>query len=169
MAVSSVSEMATIAPTTAAVPASVAAPDVVPEDAPDKTTTAASRTAQICKSKIISTTADKLGMRPADVKKVIDLLFKQIVDEVAAGKKVAIDEFGSWNAQERKERNGVNPKTQAKIVIPAKRVATFTPSKFFKSTVASKPDADEGSVSSEVPSGSDDGAAAAPPAVPAKA
>jgi len=162
--------MAAIAPTTAAVPASVAAPDVVPEDAPDKTTTAAtSRTAQICKSKIISTTADKLGMRPADVKKVIDLLFKQIVDEVAAGKKVAIDEFGSWNAQERKERNGVNPKTQAKIVIPAKRVATFTPSKFFKSTVASKPDGDEGSVSSEVPSGSDDGVAATAPPVPVKA
>ena len=115
-----------VAATTATSPASQAAPEKVAKE----------RANQICKSKIITMIAATTNKKDKEVKEVVDGLFKLIVDQVAAGHKVAIDEFGSWIVQDRKERNGVNPKTQEKIVIPAKRVATFTPSKFFKETVS---------------------------------
>lgn len=100
------------------------------------------RTPQICKSKIILNIAKDLNMKAQQVKSVVDNLFEMVVHEVSQGRKVAIDEFGSWCAQERKERNGVNPKTQERILIPKKRVATFTPSKHFKFAVAFAPEDD---------------------------
>ena len=127
--------MATTTQTPIAISAqSNAAASDTAQPAPEKV--AKGRVVQICKSKVIAMIATNTNKKDKEVKEIVDGLFKLIVEEVAAGHKVAIDEFGSWIVQDRKERNGVNPKTQEKIVIPAKRVATFTPSKFFKGAVS---------------------------------
>jgi len=42
---------------------------------------------------------------------------------------VVIRGFGSFVVKERKERQGRNPRTRAAITIPAKRDASFRPSK----------------------------------------
>jgi hypothetical protein len=48
---------------------------------------------------------------------------------------VAFDRFGSLRIRERKARMGVNPKTGAKLHIPAKKTVTFGVSAVLKSAL----------------------------------
>lgn len=60
---------------------------------------------------------------------VINAIKKAVSED---GEKVKINDFGTFVAYIRKGRDGRNPATGEKIVIPDKRVVKFTPSKAFK-------------------------------------
>jgi DNA-binding protein HU-beta len=59
-----------------------------------------------------------------------------IGDEIANGEKVLIVGFGAFEAVNRKEREGRNPKTGEKILIPAAKVPSFSPGKELREKVA---------------------------------
>jgi DNA-binding protein HU-beta len=52
------------------------------------------------------------------------------------GEEVVIANFGSFKVKERAERKGRNPKTGEEIIIPAKKVVSFSPGKNLKESVA---------------------------------
>jgi integration host factor subunit beta len=79
-----------------------------------------------------------------DSETVVDIVFESIVKSLRAGDKIEIRGFGSFRSRQRKARVGRNPKTGARVEVPAKTVPYFKPSKELKDLVkgASEPPAE---------------------------
>ena len=71
----------------------------------------------------------------ADCAFAIDTFIQAVTDTVAEGEKVSFVGFGSFEAVETTEKNGVNPATKEKIVIPASKKVRFKAGKAFKDAV----------------------------------
>ena len=71
-----------------------------------------------------------------EVDAVISAAIDCIMESVSEGEKVTLVGFGSFEARARKEREGRNPKTGEKMVIPATKVPAFSAGKMFKDKVA---------------------------------
>ena len=73
-------------------------------------------------------------------KKSIDVILSAATESieaaVAAGEKVTLVGFGSFERRERSERMGRNPKTGEEMKIPATKVPGFSAGKQFKEKVA---------------------------------
>lgn len=63
------------------------------------------------------------------IDKIVDLVFKNIVDRLAAGGRVELRGFGAFTTRPRSARTGRNPRTGAEVDVPAKRVPHFKPGK----------------------------------------
>lgn len=70
-----------------------------------------------------------------DSETVVDIVFESIVKSLRAGDKIEIRGFGSFRRRQRKARVGRNPKTGARVEVPAKTVPYFKPSKELKDLV----------------------------------
>lgn len=80
------------------------------------------------KRKLAKMLADRAELdSAAQGAKVIDAILDSITDELAAGGTVPLKGFGKFSTQDRKARNGCNPRTGKSIKIKAHRVAKFTP------------------------------------------
>lgn len=66
---------------------------------------------------------------------IVDTLFEAVIGALKADDKVEIRGFGSFRTRQRKPRVGRNPKTGAKVDVPAKRVPFFKPSKELRDLV----------------------------------
>lgn len=78
--------------------------------------------------------------RVADVNKregeiIVETIFDSVVKSLRAGDKIEIRGFGSFRTRQRKPRVGRNPKTGAKVEVPAKKIPFFKPSKELKDLV----------------------------------
>ena len=60
---------------------------------------------------------------------IVDLLFDSVIGALKSSDKVEIRGFGSFRTRQRNPRTGRNPKTGAKVDVPAKKVPYFKPSK----------------------------------------
>jgi DNA-binding protein HU-beta len=87
------------------------------------------------KQDLIKVIATKAGVAQDAVAKVINTLVDVTVAELKKGGEVNITGFGAFKVSHRKARMGVNPKTLAKIKIPAQKSPTFRPGKTFKDSV----------------------------------
>ncbi|MEG4121899.1 HU family DNA-binding protein [Microcoleus sp. N9_B4] len=85
---------------------------------------------------------DLLATKADTTKKVANALLDAFIDSVTAavadGEKVTLVGFGSFEARERKARDGRNPKTMEPLRIPATTVPAFSPGKQFKDAVSGK-------------------------------
>ncbi len=88
------------------------------------------------KADLIAAVAEKSGLSKKDSELAVSTTFDVIVSELAAGGKVSLVGFGSFDVKERSERKGRNPKTNEEITIPASRVPVFKIGKAFKDAVA---------------------------------
>jgi len=79
--------------------------------------------------------APKLGLSKAKTEATVDLIFGEIKDVLAGGDTVAISGFGKLVPVERAPRDGRNPKTGEKILIPATKSVKFTVSGTFKASL----------------------------------
>lgn len=87
------------------------------------------------KAELIQAAATKAGVSQKQVEIVLNAVTDTIVETVAAGDKVTLVGFGSFEPRDRKEREGRNPKTNEKMVIPATTVPAFSPGKHFKEAI----------------------------------
>jgi len=82
---------------------------------------------------------DLLARKTDTTKKAADTFLTALTDiviqTVADGDKVTLVGFGSFEARERKAREGRNPKTGEKMDIPATVVPAFSAGKQFKDSV----------------------------------
>lgn len=85
---------------------------------------------------------------------IVETIFASVVKSLQAGDKIEIRGFGSFRTRQRKARTGRNPKTGARVDVPAKTIPYFKPSKELKDLVNSGPAASPSKVA---------GAADAPP------
>lgn len=88
------------------------------------------------KGELVSAIASELeGQTKKSINEVIDAFVKVVTEAVADGDKVTLVGFGTFESTETKEREGRNPKTNEKIMIPASTKPKFSPGKDFKEKV----------------------------------
>jgi integration host factor subunit beta len=73
-----------------------------------------------------------------DSEVVVETVFESIIQALQTGDKIEIRGFGSFRTRERRGRTGRNPKTGAKVDVPAKKIPFFKPSKELKDFVNSE-------------------------------
>ena len=88
------------------------------------------------KAQLVDLAATKTEMTKKQLDEALTV-FTSCITEVVAGKdKVTLVGFGSFEARDRKAREGRNPKTGDKMEIPATVVPAFSAGKQFKDAVA---------------------------------
>ncbi len=84
---------------------------------------------------LIAAVADKAGITKKAAGEAVDAVLSTISEAMAAGDKVTLIGFGTFEVRERKERKGVNPATKEEIIIPAAKVPAFKAGKALKDQI----------------------------------
>ena len=87
------------------------------------------------KDQIIEAVAAKTGLSKKQTDEVLETILDNISKALQKGDKVVFTGFGAFVISHRKDRQGVNPKTGAKIHIPAMKVPKFRAGKSLKEAV----------------------------------
>jgi len=87
------------------------------------------------KDQLIDAVAQKCGISKKQTDECLDAFLEGITKALQKGDKVVFTGFGAFVAAKRKARQGVNPKTGAKIQIPAMTVPKFRAGKALKEAV----------------------------------
>jgi len=77
------------------------------------------------KSELIAAVADKAGLTKKDAGAALEATLETITETLTGGDTVAFIGFGTFSTSKRAAREGVNPSTGAKLIIPATVVAKF--------------------------------------------
>jgi DNA-binding protein HU-beta len=91
--------------------------------------------ARMTQTAIVSTLADKTGLKKSEVKSVIDAITELATVEVKKNGEFTVPGFGKLKKTNRKAREGRNPATGAVIKIPAKTTVKFSVGKAMKDSV----------------------------------
>jgi len=89
----------------------------------------------VTKNEAIATLASQLDMPKAQVQRVIDALVDTVSKTLVRGEKVQLSGLGTFEVRKRAQREGRNPQTGAKIVIPARNAVGFKAAKPLKEAV----------------------------------
>ena len=66
---------------------------------------------------------------------IVETIFGSVIGALQSGDKIEIRGFGSFRIRQRNPRIGRNPKTGARVEVPAKKVPYFKPSKELRDLV----------------------------------
>lgn len=90
------------------------------------------------KTELIAKVAEKSDLKKKDAERAVTAVIDTIMESVAEGEKVQIVGFGTFEQRTRKEREGVDPRSHEKLIIPASKVPAFKAGKGFKDFVDKK-------------------------------
>ncbi len=94
------------------------------------------------KAELIEDVSRAVEMSRKDSEVIVETIFESIVKSLRTGDKIEIRGFGSFRTRQRKARVGRNPKTGARVDVPAKKIPYFKPSKELKDLVNGTPAAE---------------------------
>ncbi len=87
------------------------------------------------KADLVSKIAEKASLTKADSEKALNAFLDSVQDTLVKEGKLTLTGFGTFAVEERKARNGRNPRTGEEIKIPASKVVKFRPGKILKESV----------------------------------
>ena len=87
------------------------------------------------KVELVEAVAKKAELTKADATRAIEATFAVISGALAKGDKVPVVGFGTFGVSKRAAREARNPKTGAKVSIPARKAPTFKAGSALKETV----------------------------------
>lgn len=87
------------------------------------------------KQDFVKAVAVAAGLSQDAAGKAVDSMISVVTSELKKGGEVGITGFGTFKVSTRAQRNGVNPKTGAKITIPAIKSPVFRAGKTFKDEI----------------------------------
>jgi nucleoid DNA-binding protein len=87
------------------------------------------------KTNLIDAVAKVTKLEKTKAKAAIDATIEIITKELKKNNKVQLTGFGTFSTTRRKKRTGVNPKTGARIIIPARKVPKFSAGKALRDTI----------------------------------
>ncbi|MGR3280167.1 HU family DNA-binding protein [Acaryochloris marina NIES-2412] len=87
------------------------------------------------KGELVDAIAESTGVTKKQADTTLSAAIEVIIDAVSSGEKVTLVGFGSFEARDRKAREGRNPKTGEKMTIPASKAPAFSAGKLFKEKV----------------------------------
>ena len=88
------------------------------------------------KTELIAEIAVKAGLSKKDAEKALNATVDTVAAALAAGDKVQLVGFGSFEVKTREARTGRNPRTKETIQIPATKLPVFKAGKALKDKVA---------------------------------
>ena len=89
------------------------------------------------KADLIEEVSRVVEMTRKESEVIVEAIFDSIVRSLRTGDKIEIRGFGSFRTRQRQPRIGRNPKTGARVEVPAKKIPYFKPSKELKDVVNS--------------------------------
>ncbi len=87
------------------------------------------------KNDLVAAVADSTGLSKADSARAVDGVFDSITDELKKGGEVRLVGFGTFSVAQRAASEGRNPRTGARIHIPASKQPKFKAGKGLKDSV----------------------------------
>jgi len=87
------------------------------------------------KAELVAKIAEKTGLSKKDAESALNAFMDSVKEALAAGEKVSLVGFGTFEVVERAERKGRNPQTGEEITIPASKAPKFRPGKGLKDAV----------------------------------
>jgi DNA-binding protein HU-beta len=93
----------------------------------------------VTKADFIDRVASKSGLSKRDATKAVDAFLDSITEALRRGESVSFTGFGKFSPQQRKERQGVNPRTGQRVTIPAARVPKFSAGSHLKEALSRLP------------------------------
>lgn len=81
------------------------------------------------KADLIADVLPTLESTQKEAAQVVEIILDSMVRALRAGDKVEIRGFGSFRTRSRQTRTARNPKTGARVKVPAKRIPFFKPSR----------------------------------------
>lgn len=92
------------------------------------------------KSELVTVLTRKTNQKRKDVEDVLNAFFQTVTEAMIQGENVKIAGFGTFEARQRAERNGRNPrKPQETVRIPAHRAPVFRAGQKLKDTLKNLP------------------------------
>ena len=88
------------------------------------------------KADLIDALANEYELSKREAGETVDFVLEWIMSSLASGEKVQLIPFGAWTIRERKRREGRNPQTGERLMIPARRVPAFAAGKALREAVA---------------------------------
>lgn len=89
------------------------------------------------KNELIKEIAQEAELTKKDAENALNAFIKTVENEMKKGNKIQLLGFGTFEPSIRKEREGKNPKTKEKIIIPAVRTVKFKVGKPLKDSLNS--------------------------------
>lgn len=80
----------------------------------------------LTKLSIVERISETLRYSPNEAARVLELLLEQIKQTLESGDDLMISGFGKLNVKEKQQRKGRNPSTSEPMMLPSRRVVTFT-------------------------------------------
>ncbi len=87
------------------------------------------------KREISEKMAKELMIKKFEVYNFIDLMIEIMVENLCQGKKIVLSNFGTFKVIKRKNKRVINPNNRQPLIIPAKKIVKFLPSKNLKKIV----------------------------------
>lgn len=87
------------------------------------------------KTELIMAMAEKTGFTKKDAEKALSAFVESVEEALLKGDKVQLIGFGSFEVKERAAKEGINPQTKAKMMIPASKSPVFKAGKALKDSV----------------------------------
>ena len=81
------------------------------------------------KKEIVKTISDEIGLTQLKTKEIVQKTFDAIVETLVEDRRIELRNFGVFEVKKRAARKARNPRTGAKVSVPAKYVVTFKPGK----------------------------------------
>ena len=81
------------------------------------------------KKEIVKEISDKLQLTQLKTKEIVQQTFDAIIDTLVEEERIELRNFGVFEVKQRAARKARNPRTGAKVEVPAKFVVTFKPGK----------------------------------------
>ncbi len=90
---------------------------------------------QMTKADLVEKVTGLGDLTRRDGEVIVETIFGSVIGALQSGDKIEIRGFGSFRIRQRNSRIGRNPKTGARVEVPAKRVPYFKPSKELRDLV----------------------------------
>ncbi len=88
------------------------------------------------KTELVNAIAKNEGIEKKCAEKAVNAVFAAVADALAAGDKVQLVGFGTFEVRARAEKKARNPQTGAEITVPATKVPAFKAGAALKAKVA---------------------------------
>lgn len=92
----------------------------------------------LTKAELIDSVYEKVGFSKKEAAELVELVFESMKEELCKGGAIKISGFGKFRVRNKKSRMGRNPQTGDAMVISARKVLTFTPSRILRDGINGK-------------------------------
>ena len=89
----------------------------------------------ITKKDLILRIADTMGIKRNLSRDIVQTFLDEITDELAAGNRIELRDFGIFEVRTRRRRQARNPKTGESVQVPPKRIVSIKPGKKMKQII----------------------------------